>query len=195
MTFARKNAGWVYFVKPTNADGPVKIGHSGVPINRLAMLRSWSPIPLEIVALLPAPPEVEARLHAKFYESRSHGEWFHPTAEMAAVIASIAADCFDAESLPAPRDIRNKSGAIGDGLGHLAGSLTKSIESVRKMGVAVPVEVRAAKDRFCCCRERATHDRDLSDALVIADFLASHFMLTNFARRELATRGVGLGAA
>lgn len=180
--------GWVYFVKPTGADGPIKIGHSSVPLNRLAILRSWSPVSLEFVARFYASSEVEARLHAKFVESRSHGEWFHPTPALTALIADVVAGRLDIDALPAPRDIRNKSGSVGDGLGHLSGSLAKGIDRVRMTGLPVPVEVQVARERFCGCRERAAFERDLMDAVVIADFLAAHYQLTNFARRELAER-------
>lgn len=40
----------VYFIRPVGMDGPVKIGGSGVPKNRLNNLMTWSPFPLEVAA-------------------------------------------------------------------------------------------------------------------------------------------------
>lgn len=56
-----KPASFVYFVKPVGQDGPVKIGFSETPIDRLSTLMTWSPIPLEIAIAIPGDRELEGR--------------------------------------------------------------------------------------------------------------------------------------
>lgn len=76
----------VYFMKPIGMAGPVKIGCSITPENRLRSLDIWSPFPLELVVSAPGGNCEENRLHWRFRESRSHGEWFFVTPELLSVI-------------------------------------------------------------------------------------------------------------
>lgn len=41
---------WVYFLRPVGEEGPVKIGVSEVPENRLRTYMVWSPMILEVAA-------------------------------------------------------------------------------------------------------------------------------------------------
>jgi hypothetical protein len=100
----------VYFIKPVDMDGPVKIGHSKSPPDRLRAVEFWSPLPLEIVALIDGGEEIERRFHALFLDDHSHREWFHPTPRLAQVIAEINAGTFDVRSLP------SSEGSYGVGL-------------------------------------------------------------------------------
>lgn len=68
----RLRLGYVYFLRGGDM---VKIGRSNDAAARICDLRRMSPIPLELVALLKG-AEKEKRLHRKFAEERSHGEWF-----------------------------------------------------------------------------------------------------------------------
>ena len=45
---------YVYFIKPVGMEGPIKIGCSIMPTERLEGLAVWSPFPLEIVAAIQA---------------------------------------------------------------------------------------------------------------------------------------------
>jgi len=40
---------YVYFIKPVGASGPVKIGHSHIPFERLNTQMNWSPVKLEMI--------------------------------------------------------------------------------------------------------------------------------------------------
>lgn len=85
----RKN--YVYFLKPVDAAGPIKIGHSHIPIERLQVHMNWSPVKLEILALTDGNRQDEKYLHDKFSNVRSHCEWFWPTPEMLAGIRKVQA--------------------------------------------------------------------------------------------------------
>lgn len=101
----------VYFIRPVGASGPVKIGHSTYPGARLSVYRTWSPVPLEIVATLKVAGDdharkrrcallVEKRFHIKYAKQRLHHEWFAASDELLSDIAAINAGTFDLETLP-----------------------------------------------------------------------------------------------
>jgi Meiotically up-regulated gene 113 len=56
----------------------VKIGRAVDPIGRLAVCQVGSPVPLELVWRIETPDgrRLEAALHRRYAEHRSHGEWF-----------------------------------------------------------------------------------------------------------------------
>lgn len=68
---------FVYFIRPRGMEGPVKIGYSTTPLQRLETFAAWSPYPLEIAATYPGSFDLEQKLHAYFAISHSHREWFH----------------------------------------------------------------------------------------------------------------------
>lgn len=66
----------VYFLRPVGQNGPIKIGSSENPLSRLNAYRTWSPIPLELVAHAKASCNTEMFLHRFFLDDWMHGEWF-----------------------------------------------------------------------------------------------------------------------
>lgn len=68
----------VYFMKPVGMVGPIKIGCSSWPENRLKQLGIWSPFELEVIFSFPAGHTTERQLHRCFADLHSHGEWFRP---------------------------------------------------------------------------------------------------------------------
>ena len=94
---------WVYFVG--NRDlGIVKIGYTTKLKNRMAALRTGSPVPIKLFALIFADASLEARLHEHFKTSRKHGEWFTISAELEHCINEIKnqriPDCVPAGLVP-----------------------------------------------------------------------------------------------
>lgn len=81
----------VYFVKPVGLDGPIKIGCSDVPANRLLALGAWSPFPLELIGSVPGVMTDESFMHQCFADTHSHREWFHFTPALGAAIAKVLA--------------------------------------------------------------------------------------------------------
>ncbi len=79
----------VYFIKPIGMDGPIKIGHSQRPVERLEGLAAWSPWPLEIICAVPGKYPDESYLHSCFADSHSHREWFFSSPKLRAAIAEI----------------------------------------------------------------------------------------------------------
>ncbi|MEV7013349.1 GIY-YIG nuclease family protein [Streptosporangium sp. NPDC051022] len=72
----------VYFIQGIEG-GPIKIGVSRDPWERLAAIQLMSPVQLHVLGTIRGvgQPE-ERRLHERFAEHRSHGEWFHPAPEL-----------------------------------------------------------------------------------------------------------------
>jgi hypothetical protein len=70
--------GFVYFIKPQNFVGPIKIGFSATPKTRVLTLMKWSPFPLEIAATTPGQFSLETALHEHFADVHLHHEWFQP---------------------------------------------------------------------------------------------------------------------
>lgn len=78
----------VYFIKSGNA---VKIGMSKDVPGRLRTLRTMSPLPLELLGVIPGGRDEEALLHREWAELRLHGEWFQATPDLIGHIAGICA--------------------------------------------------------------------------------------------------------
>lgn len=93
----------IYFIKPIGMRGPIKIGCSRVAYRRLQQLRTWSPLPLELLVEMPGGKVVERQFHDRHADFRSHGEWFHWSPSLQRDIDLIAAGEFDAFVLPALR--------------------------------------------------------------------------------------------
>jgi hypothetical protein len=92
----------IYFVKPVGHVGSIKIGHAKYWDVPGPNLQTWSPLPLECLALIEGDVTTEKRLHALFQDCRSHGEWFHPVSRLLSAIDQIAHGAFDFEALPEP---------------------------------------------------------------------------------------------
>lgn len=69
-------SGWVYFIGAESGEGPIKIGFSARPQERLNQLQTGSGHRLVIIGTFEASEEVEIELHSQFAEHRLHGEWF-----------------------------------------------------------------------------------------------------------------------
>ncbi|MCA0343840.1 MAG: GIY-YIG nuclease family protein [Proteobacteria bacterium] len=67
----------IYFIKPIGLAGPIKIGCSVWPCERVSQVMTWSPLPLELVHSFPGGFEVERQIHRCFADLHSHREWFH----------------------------------------------------------------------------------------------------------------------
>lgn len=98
----RGRGGYVYFMRPIGAEGPVKIGWSAQPYERLASMATWSPQPLEIAATIEGDRTLERRFHHRFRHSYSHREWFLASSDLSEVIARIVARDFDTDELGEP---------------------------------------------------------------------------------------------
>lgn len=83
--------GYVYFVAPVGG-GPIKIGFSGNPTNRMAGLISWSPVPLELLAFAPGFACDEKATQNLFLAQHQRNEWFQPSAALLALIDRVKSD-------------------------------------------------------------------------------------------------------
>lgn len=84
-----KKQSYVYFFKPCGVDGPIKIGCSESPEDRMATFAAWSPWPLEMIGRVPGTTKDEIYLHRCFWQVRSHGEWFRSSPELRAAIHRV----------------------------------------------------------------------------------------------------------
>jgi hypothetical protein len=81
----------VYFMKPIGLDGPIKIGCSHRPKDRLIVFMAWSPIPLEIIAHFPGTLQIEKKIHDCFADHHLHSEWFRASPKLIKAISLLKA--------------------------------------------------------------------------------------------------------
>jgi hypothetical protein len=79
----------VYFLRAIGTDGPVKIGCSDDPVERLKVFGSLSPYPLEILVMIDGSRELEWNIHDCFYDQHSHHEWFLPSPRLSWFIKKL----------------------------------------------------------------------------------------------------------
>ena len=79
----------IYFLRPTQMEGPIKIGCSRWPEQRLWSLAKWSPVPLELLANADGDHTLERALHRLFAADRSHKEWFRTSRALVAGIDAV----------------------------------------------------------------------------------------------------------
>lgn len=82
-------ARYVYFVRPVGHEGPIKIGCSELPEQRLKTLAEWSPYELEIAATVPGSFRLERDLHDRFFHLRIHREWFRAGPDLVGLVAAL----------------------------------------------------------------------------------------------------------
>jgi hypothetical protein len=68
----------IYAIR-VGSDGPVKIGRATNPIARMAELQTAHATPLNLLAAVRWPDEIEGELHRALGADRLQGEWFKPT--------------------------------------------------------------------------------------------------------------------
>lgn len=86
-----KENGYVYFIKPVGMYGPIKIGWSETPLERLKGLMAWSPFELELLATAPGPLRLEYKVHSRFARSHRRSEWFEPDTDLIVGISALRA--------------------------------------------------------------------------------------------------------
>lgn len=79
--FDETRTGFVYFVQADNG-GPIKIGFSESPKDRLAALQVNTPSKLRLLAVIEGTNENESALHKRFQKHKIQGEWFRPDQEI-----------------------------------------------------------------------------------------------------------------
>lgn len=79
----------VYFMRPIGMAGPVKVGCSVMPKDRLKALDIWSPFPLEIIASAPGSHCNERAVHWHLRDDRLHGEWFRWSERLSALVSHV----------------------------------------------------------------------------------------------------------
>jgi hypothetical protein len=81
-------SGFVYFFRAE--PGPIKIGFSDAPVERLAAFRRYLWCDVECLATIRGGKRLEAKLHSVFAHLRLRGEWFSPGAALMAAINALA---------------------------------------------------------------------------------------------------------
>lgn len=79
----------IYFIQCGTAAGPIKIGYAKHnALGRLAALQIGHYEDLHLLGCIEGDRKSEHPLHDKFRAHHIRGEWFHPSAELLAFIAS-----------------------------------------------------------------------------------------------------------
>lgn len=81
---------FVYFMRPVGMVGPIKIGFSNIPMDRLEAFSTWSPFPLEIITTTPGGQKEERFLHCCFAFCHLHHEWFASTPLLLETVEAIS---------------------------------------------------------------------------------------------------------
>jgi len=97
VTLPPRGKSVVYFFESA---GLVKIGWTKNLKGRIEGLATFSPLPCVLLGFGPGPKTREGHLHQRFAASHSHGEWFRPSEELRAAIASAIADDATWRALP-----------------------------------------------------------------------------------------------
>lgn len=66
----------IYFAQMGGSDGPIKIGLSSRPKDRIKDMSTASPYPITLLAVMKGNMFDEARIHEEFASLRLRGEWF-----------------------------------------------------------------------------------------------------------------------
>ncbi len=82
-----KTGAHLYFIE--SAFGPIKIGVSSDPAQRLKGLQTSHPVKLSLLAVVHGAGPLEGEYHRKFDEHRLEGEWFSPAPDILAEIARL----------------------------------------------------------------------------------------------------------
>jgi hypothetical protein len=90
----------VYFIQ-RGLDGPIKIGHSVDPQQRLRTFQTGSADGLRILGFAPGGSELEAELRRRLKPHRHRGEWFKPVLEVFALIRELGTPEFRVVGLKA----------------------------------------------------------------------------------------------
>jgi len=93
MLFMRAKTG-IYFILAPSVN-KVKIGVSDKIEQRLSNLQVGSPVKLELLLYFKADPHIENKLHERFCEYRSHGEWFEYAKPIKDIVLEISKNCED----------------------------------------------------------------------------------------------------
>jgi hypothetical protein len=84
----RKARAWVYFIQ-AGEGGPIKIGYSANPRDRMASLQTASSVRLKLLGVVPGAGANEQALHERFGDLRTNGEWFLPSARLLGFIEGV----------------------------------------------------------------------------------------------------------
>ncbi len=84
----KADEGAVYFLHAEQC-GKIKIGFTTKLRARILALKAESPTPLHLLASAPGHYWDERKIHSKFIQSHSHGEWFDITPELVSLIEQV----------------------------------------------------------------------------------------------------------
>lgn len=94
---------FVYFIQ-AGISGPIKIGVTGNPLQRLGQLQTGNAENLRILAIHPGTVGLERALHRYFAPYQLKNEWFDPCEELLDLIESPHTLAYwEAEGVPYPR--------------------------------------------------------------------------------------------
>jgi len=103
----------VYFARCVGTVGPIKIGCSINPEERIKTLSVWAPFPVELILTVPGGYSLEHRVHSHFADLHSHREWFRAEPKLISAIDRLLAgenveDVIDMNALGSIRKKRRR---------------------------------------------------------------------------------------
>ena len=85
---AQPSKTYIYFIQQGD-DGPIKVGYSTSPEERLRALQTASPYSLRLLKVVEGGEALEKQIHTRFAENQLQGEWFQPTDTFVAYLESL----------------------------------------------------------------------------------------------------------
>ena len=79
---------YVYFIEARGLQ-MVKIGRSGDVARRMKEVARLSPVPLRLLVGIPGGSDVETKIHHRFSDAHSHGEWYFATPSLRKYVADL----------------------------------------------------------------------------------------------------------
>lgn len=137
-----KNDKHVYFMKPVDEHGPIKIGCSSEPVKRLRALEIVSPVLLEVICSAPGSHGHENWLHHRFSKDRRHGEWFEWSQDLQIIIDHVA----NTGNLP-PMEIPKTSKQLKERVAFKIGRMPRRNPKVTPIKFKITAAVHKAERR------------------------------------------------
>lgn len=144
----------IYFLRPVGQIGPIKIGCSRLPQDRLEYLAIQSPVRLEMIVSVPGTHTDERRLHGMFATSWLHHEWFAASKELLALVEYVVThgalpQLPEGKVVPLPRKRRPATGRKQEPSGPSRRTVQAGLAARAEYEAGATVADLAAKHGLC----------------------------------------------
>lgn len=141
--------GYLYAVQ-VGASGPIKIGFTTQPRERIATIQDFCPWPLRTLFIVPGSILNEAWVHSQCGAARLKAEWFKATPAVRALLAEIASEGWSWPNMVDTRRLPRKGSAQAD----LAKRLVQEAALPVQPGDTIARQIDRAAERLGMSNQR-----------------------------------------